>query len=122
MELESKPFESQPSQTDLTVTSSVWKAISEERYYEQMESLPPMKVSGGFLIPEPHENRPCSLTGIQSNAHTGYAECDGSRFFETTRPLTQSEFQVAIKEIHKQAIHVLLKKNKREKTETTFER
>lgn len=69
-----------------------WVLITEERYVEMLEVLPPALMTGyGFLVGEPTTHRQCT---VKSRISPTYAACvvvEG-RFYEASESLTVDEF------------------------------
>jgi hypothetical protein len=70
-----------------------FKRVTQERYYEMLEVLPPAKMTGfGFLVGEAWTHRPCAVTGRMLPAFAAFAEWPRDRFFESEGPMTIPEF------------------------------
>ena len=67
----------------------IWEPITEERYYELLECVPPAAFgAGGFLVGEPWDHH--ALTG-----RPRYQACihNGDQYLASSRPLTKAEFK-----------------------------
>lgn len=69
-------------------TPVTWAEVSEERYQEMMEVLPPLNFSsGGFQVSEPVDHH--FVTGA---ARYGAFVARGRKFYAASRPMTAKEF------------------------------
>ena len=71
-----------------------WKEVTEERYYEMLDLLPPaIFLYYGFLVGEPWTERQCSRrTHLTLPAFQPFVFRDG-RYYEGDAPLTVPEFK-----------------------------
>jgi len=70
----------------------MWKRVSERRYFEMLEVLPPaVWLSYGFLVGEPHDHRVCKITGRTAPSFAAFVKL-GDEFFEGPT-MTAEEFR-----------------------------
>lgn len=70
----------------------MWKEVTEERYDEMLNILPPAHWdSKGFLVGEPWTHRFCRATGLFRAAFAAFVRYNG-KFYECDEPLTVPEF------------------------------
>ena len=70
----------------------MWKRVSERRYFEMLECLPPaVWLSYGFLVGEPHDHRECKITGRIAPSFAAFAKI-GDAFYEGPT-MTAEEFR-----------------------------
>jgi hypothetical protein len=71
-----------------------WKEVSEERYTEMLEILPPLCwTDKGFLVGEPWRHKKCSVTGWDNlPAFAPFLKFRG-KYYEGDEPLTIHEFR-----------------------------
>ena len=80
------------SKAALQDTPIQWAEVTEEKYNEWLDVLPPaLWLAGGFLVGEPWDHHP--LTGYPRFA--AYRE-QGGKFYTANRPMTRTEFKVAL--------------------------
>lgn len=72
---------------------SRWKEVSEERYWEMLEILPPAVMDGkGFMVGEAWTHRTCSVTKVERASYSAFAEKDG-RYYECLDPMSVPEWR-----------------------------
>lgn len=70
-----------------------WVEVTQERYTEMLEILPPAIMTGlGFLVGEPADHRRCTITNGVRPRYAAFVQYDG-RFLECGIPLTTPEFK-----------------------------
>lgn len=70
-----------------------WKEITEERYMEALEVLPPaVWLSKGFLLGEPETHRKCHVCGAYCPAFAPFIS-HGGKFYEGLQNMTPLEFR-----------------------------
>lgn len=77
------------SKADAQDTPITWELITEERYWEMLECLPPALWTGnGFLVGEPYDHH--AITG-----QPRYQACiqRGKDYLTSSRPMTKAEFR-----------------------------
>lgn len=68
-----------------------WREITEEKYHEMLEVLPPIEwTTRGFMVSEP-----CDHHALTGKPRYGAYVTIGHRFFTASRPLTREEFRKA---------------------------
>lgn len=73
-----------------------WKEVTEERYWEMLEVLPPAcQQRGGFLVGEPWDHH-----AVSGRARYGAYLERGGKFYESLRPVTVSEFKFLYESIN----------------------
>lgn len=70
-----------------------WKNVSEDRYYEMLEVLPPAVMTGnGFMVGEPWTHRTCTVTNKMQPTFQAFVEIRG-KHYEAQSPMTIPEFR-----------------------------
>lgn len=73
-----------------------WKEVTEERYNEQRDVLPPacnMSRGYGFCVGEPWDHGLCTVMNIQDTPRWQvFINADG-KFYEADKPMTLPEFR-----------------------------
>jgi hypothetical protein len=68
-----------------------WKEVTQGRYYEMLEMLPPaIQPANGFLVGEATRHRDCEVTQQFRAAYAAFVEKDG-HYFESDTRLTVPE-------------------------------
>ena len=70
-----------------------WKPCTHDRYWYNLEVLPPIYGPNGFLVSEPYDHRKCESTGHVLPRYDAFIEMKEGEFFEADRPLTVFEFR-----------------------------
>ena len=76
----------------MTQANVNWQPITEERYWELLEVLPPIYGKNGFMVSEPCDHAKCEITGNVLPRYTGVVEMREGHPFVAHRPLTVPEF------------------------------
>lgn len=72
-----------------------FQPITEERYFELLEALPPIEFSPrAFLVGEPYTEQTCQITGKFLPSYQACFDFGNGNFYEAHRPLTRPEFKV----------------------------
>jgi hypothetical protein len=70
-----------------------WNEVTEERYMEMLEILPPaVWVAKGFLVGEPVNHRKCWVCGACAATFSPFLRYQG-KFYEGDEPMTALEFR-----------------------------
>jgi hypothetical protein len=71
-----------------------WKKVSERRYWDMLEILPPALMEGGkFMVGEPWDHGPCAVNGGEAYPRfSAFFRVDGAHY-EGNKPMTRAEFQ-----------------------------
>ena len=85
--------EVQSLQTSSKQESAMWKRTSKQKYWDELEVLPPAyQDHHGFLMGEPSDHDICEVLGTMAARYEAYISRAG-RHYVSIRPLTMREYQ-----------------------------